>query len=917
MDPKKRKKRRGIAKEIIATERAYVDNLRFLVNDIFNPLSSFCRLGEPIVPLKELGVIFGNVGVILGLNEQLLKDLDDLKEKDDGEGDELVLGVALTMAQFAPYLKMYSAYLDNIDDALVVAAAQFESNTRSGWFSKLLSEEKDKKVTFQVFAEQIGLTKSRFEYLLTAPARRLPHYKLLLVEIRKNSKKSNPAFLEILDKAIDALELSCKHIDKSMGAYIKANAALMVARGIDKNLNSVAFAGVDFREITKATKATKPDRTLRSSKIGGSTSHLEAAFARSAVKSSQIGGYGRAGVRQSLAFDMAIHTKRGLKRTAGPRFEMMDLLSEENFDCPSRAPSRNVMPLQRNRKKALPRLSTVEEGVPKNSNDTFLETKNIGESSNIVPLEIEEVATEIAALDLNFSRNLERTLIKEGRLKKINRFGLERGRHFMLFNDVMVYGKKSKKKTISKETDFVVSAVIYLEALEIQDRYENDKSKALHLDIISPHKKFTVVFKDERTKKAWVTAIQDAIKKLVDAAVAEADRASIDLAHRKGISIVDRTRRCDAMDAQHQQTVEAARRVSRRLTVTTREGTSESSALSAESEAANKTKVNRSEREYAGETDTEEDDDGVEEEGEGNVAILEESEAVKSLRRSLARAIEEFRFEEATILREKIRAVKYIATHEGMKTLVPNGDEKRAEEEALEFIVAAGEDEKVKSAHILQVGLAAENADRETRLALAANAVDRGVRRATVWERELDVRAKEADQEAVQLQQELAAALETFDFEKAAKLRDEIAAIKTGKSDVSDLEKKKTPPPPLPGRKIRRSAWNRASAENARGPILSVAKPVLPPRQRVTAQGLLRSTSTNAMIDKKTGKAKQLDRESEAQARLLFKKLEEASKASGNHSNLHDGEVIDTASLNESSDKKKTFFSGIWGRLKI
>ncbi|KAL7719233.1 Rho/RAC guanine nucleotide exchange factor [Entamoeba marina] len=89
-----------------------------------------------------------------------------------------------------------------------------------------------------------------------------------------------------------------------------------------------------------------------------------------------------------------------------------------------------------------------------------------------------------------------RYYIHDGELTKITKKG-KSTRHFFLFNDIIMYTKKSPDMTIKFSTD-IVSVMI------------TDDSN-ISFNILSPSKSFTMLCKNEEDKREWINQIVDAI----------------------------------------------------------------------------------------------------------------------------------------------------------------------------------------------------------------------------------------------------------------------------------------------------------------------------------------------------------------------------------------------------------------------
>lgn len=98
------KMQKHVTNEILATERAYVKDLAFVVERFQRPM---VRLG--IIDPAQSGSLFSNLHLLKGVNESLLAALE---KHDAGQSS---MGIGAIFSEVTPYFKMYSQYINNID----------------------------------------------------------------------------------------------------------------------------------------------------------------------------------------------------------------------------------------------------------------------------------------------------------------------------------------------------------------------------------------------------------------------------------------------------------------------------------------------------------------------------------------------------------------------------------------------------------------------------------------------------------------------------------------------------------------------------------------------------------------------------------------------------------------------------------
>ncbi|CAG8438153.1 570_t:CDS:2 [Ambispora leptoticha] len=182
------RKREAAVKEIITTERTYVDSLRKLVSYFLVPLKENYQKStsknvilstKPMATMEDISALFGNVEQILSLHEQLLKQLEERYA--NWSPTELISGVFL---QIAPYLKMYTTYLKSFPQAI---ATMDRLNKESQSFKKFLIQSSEKP----------ALNGLQLNSFLIMPIQRIPRYKLLLEALLKYTHESHPDYTSL------------------------------------------------------------------------------------------------------------------------------------------------------------------------------------------------------------------------------------------------------------------------------------------------------------------------------------------------------------------------------------------------------------------------------------------------------------------------------------------------------------------------------------------------------------------------------------------------------------------------------------------------------------------------------------------------------------------------------------------------
>jgi len=163
-------KRDHIAREILSTERAYVESLQLVTSTFVRPLRESGILSQEAV--KE---IFNGFEDILGINRLLYEELiERLNQWDDSStciGDVFL--------RLLPFLKIYRVYTSTYSTAL---NRLLDCQQRNPAFANFVSE-------WETTEHQPPLPINAF---LIMPVQRLPRYNLLLDDLIKNTPEEHP-----------------------------------------------------------------------------------------------------------------------------------------------------------------------------------------------------------------------------------------------------------------------------------------------------------------------------------------------------------------------------------------------------------------------------------------------------------------------------------------------------------------------------------------------------------------------------------------------------------------------------------------------------------------------------------------------------------------------------------------------------
>ncbi|KAL6078366.1 Rho guanine nucleotide exchange factor (GEF) 17 [Balamuthia mandrillaris] len=151
----------ALTAEFLQTERTYVNGLRVLVEVYLKGVRA-----DELMSVKDIQTVFSNVDVIFELNQKLLSDLEKTHE---AGGGSILKNLCDNLGTFIPFLKMYTQYINNYDNA----HKRVKKLSNSAAFKTFLQQCKSRPE-----CNSLGL----HDHLIM-PVQRLPRYELLLRDI--------------------------------------------------------------------------------------------------------------------------------------------------------------------------------------------------------------------------------------------------------------------------------------------------------------------------------------------------------------------------------------------------------------------------------------------------------------------------------------------------------------------------------------------------------------------------------------------------------------------------------------------------------------------------------------------------------------------------------------------------------------
>jgi len=235
---RKRRNREKAVKEIVSTEKTYIQALRYIIDEYQTPLLQ----GRPrLIPNEQVNILCPkNLSTILGLNMKLLDDLERKVLKDyDNEKTPL----AYLFKEFVPFFKMYTNYVNNHEKAVTE-------------LRHLNDNEKFQKYCKEKMSICNGLDLSS---LLIQPIQRIPRYELLIREVLGNTHVSHPDRTE-LESCYEELKTMNSKINRSMDEHKRREAV----RIVEEQLGGSAAIG--FTLVGPARRLVKKGKFFKMSR---------------------------------------------------------------------------------------------------------------------------------------------------------------------------------------------------------------------------------------------------------------------------------------------------------------------------------------------------------------------------------------------------------------------------------------------------------------------------------------------------------------------------------------------------------------------------------------------------------------------------------------------------------------------------
>ncbi|XP_061495523.1 FYVE, RhoGEF and PH domain-containing protein 6 isoform X2 [Rhineura floridana] len=180
-----------IAKEIMSSEKVFVDVLKLLHIDFRDSVAHASRqLGKPVIEDRILNQILYYLPQLYELNRDLLRELEErLSHWIDHHR------IADIFVKKGPYLKMYSTYIKEFDRNVTLLDEQCKKNPG---FAAVVRD-------FEMSPRCASLA---LKHYLLKPVQRIPQYRLLLTDYLKNLLEDSADFRDTQDALAVVIEVA-------------------------------------------------------------------------------------------------------------------------------------------------------------------------------------------------------------------------------------------------------------------------------------------------------------------------------------------------------------------------------------------------------------------------------------------------------------------------------------------------------------------------------------------------------------------------------------------------------------------------------------------------------------------------------------------------------------------------------------
>lgn len=222
---RKERRRRKIVRELFETEKAYLHHLELIHKYFYFPLQFNCILPEDVHAL-----LFSNVEQIKDVNRRLI----ELMEQST---------VGQAFRHLAPFLKLYSMYANNHEQALTTLQEWLRKSQEFAEFIK----------TAEARPEVKGL---KFNALLITPVQRIPRYKLLLEDLLQHTPIDHHDYQQLKEATKEVGDVA-HHINEHIRQHENFQKMLAIQKCFDSSAPKILQPGRIFLKEGSLKKVSR------------------------------------------------------------------------------------------------------------------------------------------------------------------------------------------------------------------------------------------------------------------------------------------------------------------------------------------------------------------------------------------------------------------------------------------------------------------------------------------------------------------------------------------------------------------------------------------------------------------------------------------------------------------------------------
>lgn len=235
------------AKEILSTEKTYVESLKIISEVYLEPLKKIANGPNPPITKAQITQIFSDIDVILNVNDTFYKDLE--QRLSTYHPHTIISDIFQTMA---PFFKTYTRYCNNYDKSQIMLK---DVKNHPEMKNILAQMDKDPRTS------KLGLP----SYLIL-PIQRIPRYRLLLQDLIKHTEKDHPDYAN-LNKALESILQVADHLNAAMKGIDATNEIIKIQNMFNSDVNFLEphrrfITSGRFMELKDTDKVTANGRDL-------------------------------------------------------------------------------------------------------------------------------------------------------------------------------------------------------------------------------------------------------------------------------------------------------------------------------------------------------------------------------------------------------------------------------------------------------------------------------------------------------------------------------------------------------------------------------------------------------------------------------------------------------------------------------